>query len=376
MKFLYYSIVNLPTDKAYGVTVDNTNSAISKIGHTVLTISPKNIDQYTNSSLIKLVAYIIEKIKLTENFLVFNKGIFRLRRLLLNFISIKVIPKDVDVLWTRDLLIAWLNYRKKYIKKIVVEIHMELNLIDRLIIKNLSSVDKIIIAPISQPLTDAIVSVQTKNTRLKVVQSPMAVPEIFLNSSFEFICPNNNDFKIGYIGSVFSAGHNQRILEVIECILTINQSLNFRKFNANFIGIEKELIPKLTNKFSKACNLEILTLESRQSHSALLPKLEKCNLFILPYPEGKYFENRFPLKALEYAALNRPILVSNTIAHRNIFSDSEVWFYEPNNCQSLRTEIIKILNNPELARKKSTLALKKAKNFSYFNRVKSILSEF
>jgi glycosyltransferase involved in cell wall biosynthesis len=253
---------------------------------------------------------------------------------------------------------------------------MELNLLDRLIIKNLWNIDRIILAPISQSLTDAIESFKPKTIRLKLSQSPMAVSDAFLNASFDFISPNMGDLRIGYIGSVFSAGHNQRIPEVIECMLNISHSLNIKKFNASFLGIEKELIPHLKNKFFKVVNLGILTLEGRQSQITLLPKLKNCNLFILPYPEGKYFENRFPLKALEYASLNRPILVSDTISHRNIFCDSEVWFYDPNDCQSLKTEILKILNNPKSAQEKSKLALRKAKKFSYINRVKSILGEF
>lgn len=376
MKFLYYSIVSLPTDKAYGVTVENTNDAIRKLGHEVLIISPKNIYQHANSNLIKLTVDMIEKIKITETLKIFNKGKFRLRRLLLNLISIKIIPKDVEVLWTRDLLVAWFNYRKQHLKKIIIEIHMELNFLDRLIIKNLSTIDKIILAPISQSLTDDIASFQSRTSRVKISQSPMGVPEIFLNQSFEFICPNKNDLRIGYIGSIFSAGHDQRIPELIECIITINQSLNFKIFNASFLGIEKELLPQLITRFAKDLDFGKLTLEGRQPHIELLPKLKNCNVFILPYPEGKYFENRFPLKALEYAALNRPILVSNTIAHRNIFTDSEVWFYDSNNCQSLLIEILKILNNPELARDKSMRAMKKSENFTYLNRVKSILSEF
>ena len=78
---------------------------------------------------------------------------------------------------------------------------------------------------------------------------------------------------------------------------------------------------KAKYKFSKLSRSDQLFIYPRQSHEILLTQLIHSDAFILPYPDGIFFEDRFPLKALEYAALRRPILVSDTVSHRNIFSD-------------------------------------------------------
>jgi glycosyltransferase involved in cell wall biosynthesis len=109
------------------------------------------------------------------------------------------------------------------------------------------------------------------------------------------------------------------------------------------------------------------------SHNELIPKLRKCDAFILPYPEGNYFRNRFPLKALEYAALFRPILVTDTIAHRNIFDSSEVWFYSPENCLHLSNSINDLISDKGKVLKKLQNAYAKAQAHTYSRRVQDIL---
>ena len=118
-----------------------------------------------------------------------------------------------------------------------------------------------------------------------------------------------------------------------------------------------------------------MVLEIRQNHEVLLPKLRECDAFILPYPEGDFFKNRFPLKALEYAALRRPILATETISHLNIFTNSEAWFYKPGNCISLFEAIMRIIQSPAEVKTKIDLAFKKAQSHSYKKRVTDILDK-
>ena len=126
-------------------------------------------------------------------------------------------------------------------------------------------------------------------------------------------------------------------------------------------------------KFRELIEAKILFLSVRQNHDNLLAELQKCNVFILPYPEGNYFKSRFPIKAMEYAALRRPILVTNTISHRNIFNNTEVWFYEPQNCASLFNTMIEMNKNPSETNKKIQSAFNKSLNFTYLKRVENVL---
>jgi hypothetical protein len=121
---------------------------------------------------------------------------------------------------------------------------------------------------------------------------------------------------------------------------------------------------KSQNKF-----LDCIFLSTRVEHSLVPNLMQKCEYLVLPYPNVEFHAARFPLKSLEYAASFRTILASDTIGHRNIFSDEEVYFYD----QQDRFSIHKVLKSIEVESKlkkyvKSIKAHEKALGNTYSRR--------
>ena len=378
MRVVYFSNVRYPTEKAYGVTIFYTMQALEELGHNSMVISPSNFNEFGRSQISRLILKYFWNKTSTINFKsrLIDKHFFTIKRIIAALYSRYLIPSTTDILWIRDPLIGLLNYKKSHIKKVVVEVHVKPHSTGLLLLKLMQKSGKLVITPISVSVDAKLrlsrINLDHKNT----VLAPMAVPSAFFANQSPREFTKRLEFRISYVGSVFSTGHDQKIYDLISNIEKINNSESTFKIHMYLYGIEDELIPAINHKFSKLSRSNQLFIHPRQSHRILLTQLIHSDAFILPYPDGIFFEDRFPLKALEYAALRRPILVSDTVSHRNIFSDDEVWFYEFGNYASLTKAINNLILNPTLTKNKLELAFSKAKNHTYINRVKKILEVF
>lgn len=378
MKIVYFSVTRYPTEKAYGVTVFYTMKALEDLGHKPLVISPNNFTEFGKSSmkrsLIESLWNWLFRLRPNERFM--GKIIFIFKRINAALLSKYIIPFETEILWLRDPIVGLLTYRKINYTKIVLEVHQSLNFYEKCIAKWLQHKNILILAPISIAVQNSLVTSKFHFIKDQMVLSPMGVPNSFLTKIERgSIGLESNRFVIGYVGGIKSSGVDQGIFTLITCF----QNINFRNTKIKLVlkiyGIEPEYISIIESQFSELVSTGGLVLEMRQNHEILLPKLRMCDAFILPYPEGDYFKNRFPLKALEYAALRRPILVTETISHLNIFNNDEVWFYNPGNCTSLFEAVIKVIDDPKEVSFKIELAYDKALSHSYSTRASAILSK-
>ena len=378
MRIVYFSVVRYPTEKAYGVTVFYTMQALGELGHQPIVISPSNFVEFGENSAKKLVLnFLWKKINVKHSKVFFiNKIIFIFKRIIAAMLSKYLIPVETEILWTRDPLIGLLTYRKIRYKCIILEVHRPLNLFEKFASKILQHKNRIILAPISVELWKHLTTSKFLFTKNEIVLSPMGVPNsFFVKTENPEASVQSDRFNIGYVGGIKTSGFDQDIFSLITCFKNSNFQSSNLKFVLSIYGVESESIPIIESQFPELISTRALVLEIRQNHEVLLPKLRECDAFILPYPEGDFFKNRFPLKALEYAALRRPILATETISHLNIFTNSEAWFYKPGNCISLFEAIMRIIQSPAEVKTKIDLAFKKAQSHSYKKRVTDILDK-
>jgi glycosyltransferase involved in cell wall biosynthesis len=375
MKITFFSVVRYPTEKAYGVTIFYSMQALEELGHQVSIISPDNLNTFGEIlNKKRFLNFILYKI-INNKQKLFPKWVFILQRLIIARLSIYAIPNTNEILWVRDPLIGLLNFRRPFCRKVVLEIHQPLKLIEKAMLKIIGSSNKLIIAPISLNLYSSLNNSKFRFDKNSIVLSPMGVPNsFFIKNNFKNESAMLfNEFRIGYVGGAYSAGVDQSIDSLIICIGQFNNIHSSTRATLSIFGLEEEILTRFQLQFRNLIDNQILFLYARQNHDKLISKLQECNLFILPYPEGKYHKSRFPIKAMEYAALSRPILVTNTVSHRNIFESSEVWFYDPLRCESLHNAMLDIKNDLSLTKNKIELVYDKSLNFTYQKRVMNIL---
>ena len=88
--------------------------------------------------------------------------------------------------------------------------------------------------------------------------------------------------------------------------------------------------------------------------------------------EYSYFHTS-PMKLFEYMASGRPILAADTPANREIVSESEAYFYEPDNPKDLADKIKQIMTNPPDSKLKVDNARAKVENYTWSKRAQNIL---
>lgn len=89
---------------------------------------------------------------------------------------------------------------------------------------------------------------------------------------------------------------------------------------------------------------------------------------------NKYsYAHTSPMKLFEYMASKRPIVASRTSANRQIVSEDEVIFYEPDNFSDLAEKIQYVLEHSDKLYSKIENAYRKVQSFSWDKRAESIL---
>lgn len=374
MKIVFFSIVRYPTEKAYGVTIGYTHQALVELGHEALI---KTVDDviYSINKPLRFLFYSADKfLKTQSRSNLFTKFIFTLKRLLVAITSLKVIPSDTELLWVRDSLVGILYSHRYQTKKIVLELHQNINFIESYLLKKIHLNENVYLAPISRELENKLIGMQMNPIR--IIPSPMAVPNAFFSKKvdLDLYSLSKGEMNIGYIGSALSLGLHQNLFSLINCIQQISDNSKEISPRLYIFGIEPEIIEIINKNFHGSISSGILMIFQRQKHDELIQNLDVCNIFILPYPENKYFRVRFPIKAMEYAALRRPVVISNTISHNNIFSNEEAWFFDPDKCGGLEEVLLKIYRSPNEVIDKVKNAYEKSLDHTYRNRALNIIS--
>lgn len=357
-----------PTKKAYGITTKYTVSALRSMGHHVEVFSPDNEHVYKAVPAGLVAKAINSKLLKFSNISILSK---------IQFLAISVVwlivvkaylkKKNFDLVWARHLLVPiWLSSTDS----MFCELHSKPNLLLSWIL-NQTRKAGIHLGPIS-PFLMRYCEIKFGH-RFPLIYSPMGAPDFFFKEiekpfSFEKI-------SLVYIGRFDSIGQDQGVSKFIENYLQV-LSRSEKKMELSLLGIStkqlNEVALRLKTPLEALLNSNIRAIADID-HALVPSSLSDVNVSVLPYLDLSRFRGRFPIKAVEYAALGIPILCANSVFLKEIFNEDCVWFYDPSVSQSLLDALYSISANPALAMEKARRAQAFARNLDYGTRVNRIM---
>lgn len=200
---------------------------------------------------------------------------------------------------------------------------------------------------------------------------PMAASSRFRTQ--ELVSPEEDSFV--YYGKLMSSGHDNGILETLKTIKssqTLNPPLKF-----TLIGFSEEEKNIIEKELGTTCGNGLdLLIEPHIDNQKLPLILSQYSASIIPYPNTRYNNERFPLKLVELASLGIPVIVSDIPGLRNLLpEDCAIWF-EFNDPASLIRAINILTSEPWPVRNERIKRLREwAQSYSYENRA-SLLHKY
>lgn len=352
---------SFPTQKAYGVTTLGTLRALSQKGHKTILLSRTEVmnNLLSKGAVSRLVAKFWET---SINSKRLSGIFFPVWQVFMCFQLRHLIPRDTDLIWSREPILAY--FLSVLIRvTVVVELHHVPQRFNRLVMHRLKRDSKVVVAPIKSSIRD-----ELKLDALTTPIANMAVNDEFLRVGKARISERDLKRKIVVLGKV--SNMHQRVSH--EQLFRELQSLGTNTLPATlvaFIGIDDIFQSRLS--IAKNGNLK-LQFMGHIVHETLPIILSEFDIGIIPYSENRYFRDTFPIKAVEYAATKILIVASDTVNHKQILQD-RAFYYSFEEEGSLSTLLTKIwsgeLDTGEVIEK----AYQWAQSKTYSRRVDKIL---
>ena len=138
-----------------------------------------------------------------------------------------------------------------------------------------------------------------------------------------------------------------------------------------FVGGTDEDIQKFKEKYHTYKNITII---GHRPHDEIPIWLKAADLVVLPNTANEDISAFYtsPLKLFEYMASGVPIIASRLPSLQEVLSDSNAFFFSPDDTESLVDSIEGVFKNPDSAMIKAKQAFKNVKNYDWKKRVQNI----
>ncbi len=189
-----------------------------------------------------------------------------------------------------------------------------------------------------------------------IIVSPSAVDLEEFNvkqNEFDVRGIDNTDFVFGYIGTLKTMGMEKGVAGGLEALTMLPDEYKFL-----VVGGEESDVQYYKNMANDLKVSDRAIFIGKVSTAEVVKYASKCNVFIAPFPENEHF-NFFmsPLKIFEYMASKRPIITTNLPSIRETLINGEnAVLIPPSNSKILADTIVKIRDNPEMAKRISDKA--------------------
>ena len=172
-------------------------------------------------------------------------------------------------------------------------------------------------------------------------------------------------FTIGYVGRLYEPKGVNTLVEAMkyhpQCLLYVVGGTP-----PEVGGLQEYVISRGLR------NVAILGYIKPQGARRMMPRFD---VLVMPYSAKDNTHKKYisPLKMFEYMASRRPIVASDIPSLREVLTDDDAVFVEPDNPVALAEGITKVLMDGDLGHRLADNAYKKVLNYTWENRAKTIL---
>ncbi len=345
-KIIFLLPVAYPTAKAYGVSIGRTVKALNLKGSEaeIWAHSTSDFDQFGNqiiqigkSNPTRLSTCLSSRFKFVRTLAFFSLNLQTTKNSTRN---IQEANSESTLIVVRELVLAvFLIFRPK-VKRILIELHQFPTFKTELITRMLSYSTRIELATISDQHK---ILWEKRIGNKEISLTPVGVSLEF------FTAPKGKVFdkiRIVYVGKATSGGHDNGLLELIPSLKCIQR--RFPKSVITLVGLEEDFWVKL-KKLALNENLDLGRIKyyPHVPHSEVPKFLINQDFGLIPYPSNRYHNSRFPIKALEYAAMGLILLVRANSSNTPILPEKVANYFSAENESSLSDVIQDLIADPE-----------------------------
>ena len=344
-EFIFVLGSRYPTEKAYGVTIGRTVGALRDLGESAeIWAETKNSEDEFGNQIFQITAPLRDlRKKLNSRINIVRRISFITHLALLSgsiHKQLKVRNHSEPVLVIRELPLLIFLWIRKPRRSYILELHQSPNFNRALCVFFLTRLSNLRVCVISNYLFNQYREIAREG---HIFIAEMAAPHEFFrdNSSYS----NNSKICIGYIGKGTSSGHDNGLLDFLHLLQEVF-SLQL-DIELKFIGIESDYIEAMYEEIQKLkLPKNFFSILGHISHSEIAKELSTFTFGLLPYPENRYHDSRFPIKSLEYAASQVPILAAKSICNQELINNGMALGYDPKERKSLANLLTSITKSP------------------------------
>lgn len=181
-----------------------------------------------------------------------------------------------------------------------------------------------------------------------------------------YIEKNKNEFRIIFVGLMRKDRGVDTLLKAVKKLLRDIPNLKLILIGDPNIEIVKEMVTEL--RLGKW-----VELYGRVEHEKVLTQIESADVCVCPFMAGTDIEYTYPIKILEYLAMDKVVIASNLKGIRTIIKNGENGLLvKPGDKEELSGTILKVYRDKELRRKLEYKARKSAFEYDYRKKSKII----
>lgn len=376
MKICVASSAPLPTQRAYGIALENTMASMESLGHevTICAPFPKNPTEITFQPSLQrkyedlassVWHYVHRRVggRLGSALFVFSR--YTVRHHFVRLAS----RRDFQLVWTRDVLLA--SAAASLGIPVVLEEHhvpskMQAKRYRRLL-RHGSNL--ILFVGISRPIVDSLLALGVESSRITC--EPSGVSSAFFQIAHSRAM-GDRPLRLGYFGSGSVRNTDKGLEDLVRVFQFTRTKVQAELFIVGLTNIEREILENQLRH--DLVSLVDVFFGPRVASSDVPHLVQKCDVLVAPFPDTEELRGTSPLKLTEYAAAGRPIVATDVPAVRETLPANSFFEYKYGDAESFVEAILSIVQDWEQTKERVGVAGEFASSLEWSTRTRRILS--